>query len=310
MEHTPPAFFKRGPAPLVRFAFFASLSIAILVVDVRFHYAEGLRRVFALAAYPFQQLATLPVTLAERGAGFFASQAALREENALLRDRLLAASRFAQRYEAAELEATELRRLISVARRTESAPIPAEILYGGRDVFSQRVVIDRGSKQGLVAGSPVIDEAGIIGQVTRVHAMVSEVTLLTDKDHATPVQVVRNGLRAIAFGGGTGGMIELRYMAANVDVQDGDRLVTSGIDGTYPPGLPVATVLRVERDSANAFARILCEPAAGVARGRYVLVLERQIAAVPYPAAAPVERHVGSVEKSRPVRRKPVDATK
>jgi rod shape-determining protein MreC len=310
MEHTPPPFFKRGPAPLVRLAFFASLSVAILVLDVRFRYAEGLRQVFALAAYPFQQLANLPVTLAEGVAGFFASQAALREENGQLRGKLLDASRDAQRYQAAEAEAEQLRRLIGAAQRSDPPPTPAEILYGARDLYSQKVIIGRGATHGIAPGSPVVDEIGAIGQVTRVHPLVSEVTLITDKDQVIPVQVVRNGLRAIAFGGGTSGQLELRYMAANVDVQEGDQLVTSGIDSTYPPDLPVATVVHIERDSANAFARILCQPVAGVARGRYVLVLKPPVKAVPRPGAEVTERKPGVSEKPRAPRRKPADAAK
>ena len=143
--------------------------------------------------------------------------------------------------------------------------------------------IDRGATHGVRPGSPVTDETGVVGQVTRVHALLSEVTLVTDRDQAIPVQVVRNGLRAIAFGGGASGTLELRFMAANADIQGNDRLVTSGIDGTYPPGLPVATVMRIERDAENAFARVVCRPAAGVDRGRFVLVLSDEAAA---PAAS------------------------
>jgi rod shape-determining protein MreC len=132
-------------------------------------------------------------------------------------------------------------------------------------------------------GSPIADEDGVIGQVTRVHPLVAEVTLLTDRDQAVPVQVVRNGLRAVAFGGGASGTLELRFMAANADIQTNDRLVTSGIDGTYPPGLPVASVLRIERDAENAFARVVCRPAAGVDRGRFVLVLADDSVKPPRP---------------------------
>src|SRR5690606_11954389 len=111
---------------------------------------------------------------------------------------------------------------------------PAEVLYAGRDPYAHRIFIDRGAAHGVRPGSPVADEEGVIGQVTRVHALVSEVTLLTDRDHAVPVQIVRNGVRAVAFGGGSSGMLELRFMSAVTDIQNGDRLVTSGIDGTYP----------------------------------------------------------------------------
>src|SRR6266850_2924880 len=300
MEHTPPPFFNRGPAPLVRLAFFASLSFALLVLDARFRYTEGLRSVLALAVYPLQILATMPAQFGERMSGYFASQTQLREENSELRSKLLGASQAAQRFEAAQAETQQLRRLIGAAERLPLKSLPAEILYNGRDPYSRKVVIDKGSQHGVRPGAPVVDEAGVLGQVTRVHALAAEVTLLTDKDQAIPVQVVRNGLRAVAFGAGTSGMLELRFMAANAEIQNGDRLVTSGIDGTYPPGIPVATVARVERDAAYAFARIVCQPAAGVESGRYVLVLANEAR-----QAAPPEEAAPDLEK-RPVRiRKP-----
>jgi rod shape-determining protein MreC len=301
MDHTPPPFFNRGPAPLVRLAFFASLSLALLVLDARFHYAEGLRGIVALAVYPLQTLASLPAALGERMAGYFASQAQLREENDELRAKILDTSQAAQRYEAAQAEAGQLRRLIGAAERLPVKSMPAEILYNGRDPYSRKVVIDKGSQSGVHAGSPVVDEAGVIGQVTRAHALAAEVTLLTDKDQAIPVQVVRNGLRAVAFGAGASGMLELRFMASNAEIQNGDRLVTSGIDGTYPPGIPVGTVARIERDAAYAFARIVCQPAAGVERGRYVLVIENEPrqAQPPDEAGAPADKRPGRIRKPR-----------
>lgn len=285
MEHTPPPFFKRGPAPVVRLAFFASLSIALLVLDARFRYTEGLRQALALVAYPLQQLATAPFSLLERASGFFVTQERLREDNAALRARLLAASADAQRYETAALELERLRRLAGAAERIERKAVAAEVLYTGRDPFDFKVILGRGAQHGVTPGSPVIDETGVVGQVTRVHPLLAEATLLTDKDQAIPVQVLRNGLRAVAFGSGAAGTLELRFMAANADIQNGDRLVTSGIDGTYPAGLAVATVVRVERDAAHAFARIVCEPAAGVNRGRHLLVLGGVEAPPPYPSA-------------------------
>lgn len=305
MEHTPPPFFVRGPAPLVRLAFFASLALTLLVLDARFRYAENLRSVLSLAAYPLQQAARLPVAVVESVTGYFTSQSQLREENEELRARLLASAQGAQRYEAAAAEVSHLRRLIGAAERSERKSMPAEILYTGRDPFSRKVILDRGTQHGARAGSPVVDEVGVIGQLTRAHAFVSEVTLLTDKDQAVPVQVVRNGLRAIAFGGGASGMLELRYMAANADLENGDRLVTSGIDGTYPPGLPVASVVRVERDASYTFARVLAQPSAGVERGRYALVLSSEARLPPYPEEA-AERK--SAKKARP-RKKDADGS-
>jgi rod shape-determining protein MreC len=304
MDHTPPPFFKRGPAPLVRLFFFASLSLALLVIDARFRYAEGLRTWLTLAAYPLQRAATAPVELLGALGSFFSTQAHLVQENERLRAKALDASRDAQRYEAAQAETEQLRKLIGAQERLEVRAFPAEVMYNGRDPYSHKLFIDRGATQGVRPGSPVTDETGVVGQVTRVHALVSEVTLLTDRDQAIPVQVMRNGLRAIAFGGGGSGTLELRGMAANADIQNNDRLVTSGIDGTYPAGLPVATVIRIERDAENAYARVVCRPAAGVDRGRFVLVLSDETARPPRP-----EESQAAKDKTRRGRLRDKDAT-
>jgi len=306
MEHTPPPFFKRGPAPLVRLFFFASLSLALLVLDARFRYAEGLRSVLALAAYPLQRAATAPVDFLRTMGDYFSTQAQLFEDNATLRAKNLALSQAAQRYETAEAETAQLRRLIGAAEKLEVKSIPAEILYSGRDPYSHKIFINLGERQGVKPGSPVADEAGVVGQVTRVHPLLSEVTLITDQDHVVPVQVVRNGLRAIAFGGGPSGMLELRFTAGNAEIQNGDRLVTSGIDGVYPAGLPVATVVRIERDAEHSFARVICRPTAGVDRGRFVLVLSDDTARPPRPEEAQSSKERRS-EKARRARAKERD---
>jgi rod shape-determining protein MreC len=299
MEHTPPPFFKRGPAPLVRLFFFASLSLALLVLDARFRYAEGLRSALALVAYPLQRAATAPIDFFSAVGNYFSTQAQLVEDNATLRAKTLALSQNAQRYEAAEAEAMQLRRLIGAADKLGVKATPAEILYAGRDPYSHKVFINLGHRHGVKPGSPVTDEAGVIGQVTRVHPLISEVTLVTDQDQAIPIQVLRNGLRAVAFGGGASGMLELRFMPANADIQNGDRLVTSGIDATYPAGLPVATVVRIERDAEHSFARVVCRPAAGVDRGRFVLVLSDETARPPRPE----EAQTGKDRRSEKARR-------
>lgn len=306
MEHTPPPFFKRGPAPLVRLAFFASLSLALLVLDARFRYAETLRQSLTLLAQPLQEIAMLPGAFAERIAGYFSSQAQLNEENAALRRRLVEASTSVQRLQAALAESEQLKRLEGAAQRQRSRGLAAEILYNARDPYARKVIVDRGTQHGVRLGSPVVDETGVVGQVTRTHGGASEVTLLIDKDQAIPVQVARNGLRAVAFGTGVSGQLELRHMASNAEIEAGDRLVTSGLDGVYPPGLAVATVSRVERDAASSFARILCQPAAGVERGRYVLILETETRAVSNPETATPEREPGA-GKSRRLRKKAAD---
>jgi rod shape-determining protein MreC len=283
MEHLPPPFFNRGPAPLVRLTFFVSLAILLMVLDARFRYAENVRQVVALAAYPIQRIAMAPVDLFLGVADYFGSTAALREENAALRTKQLRAAQELLQLEALQEENNQLRRLLEAQERLQRKSVFAEILYAARDPFSRKVVIDKGSQDGILAGAPVIDDVGVIGQVTRVYLLMSEVTLLSDKDQAIPLQVLRNGLRAVGYGGAEGGMLDLRFMAANADIQNGDTLVTSGIDGTYPPGLPVATVARIERDSAYAFAKITLAPTAGTERYRQVLVLSND-ASPPPPA--------------------------
>src|SRR3989442_3590434 len=205
------------------------------------------------------------------------------------------------RAKAAQAETAQLGRMRGAAERPEVPAIPAEILYAGRDPYAHKVFSDRGRRHGMRAGSPVADETGVVGQVTRVHALLSEVTLLTDPDQAIPVQVLRNGLRAVAFGGGNSGMLELRFMPANAEIQNGDRLVTSGIDGTYPAGLPVATVVEIERDAEHTFARVICRPAAGVERGLFVLVLsdQTQRAARPDDVQPGEERRLDQTRRAR-----------
>ncbi|MBI5911215.1 MAG: rod shape-determining protein MreC [Betaproteobacteria bacterium] len=287
MEPQPPPFFNRGPAPLVRLSFFVSLAVLLMVLDARFRYAEGVRQVVAFAAYPIQRVAMAPVDLFHGVANYFGSTAALREDNTALRIKALRAAPELLRLEALKEENNQLRRLLEAQERLPGKSVFAEILYAGRDPFSRKVVIDKGSQSGIKAGQPVIDDVGVIGQVTRVYLLMSEVTLLSDKDQAIPLQVQRNGLRAVAYGGAEGGMLDLRFMAANADIRNGDTLVTSGIDGTYPPGLPVATVARIERDAAYAFAKITLTPTAGTERYRQLLVLSGEAKAPPPAEAEP-----------------------
>ncbi|MFM9967909.1 MAG: rod shape-determining protein MreC [Burkholderiales bacterium] len=286
MEISPPPFFNRGPAPLVRLAFFGLLAILLMVLDARFRYAEPLRHVLLMVSYPLQSAALAPVRAVEGIADYFTSKSHLEKENEALRARALRSAKDVLTLEALSAENAQLRRLIDARERLPRASTFAEIQYAGRDAFSRKVIVDKGSSDGLQMGLAVIDDVGVIGQVTRVHSMLAEITLVTDKDHAIPVQVARNGLRAVAFGTGDGATLDLRFMAANADVQNGDTLVTSGIDGTYPPGLPVAKVARIERDAAYAFAKITCIPAAGADRHRQVLVLSPDPNQAPPPSAA------------------------
>ncbi len=166
----------------------------------------------------------------------------------------------------------------------------AEILYFGRDPFSRKVIIDRGSSHKVEEGAAVVDDTGLIGQVSRTFPWTAEIALVTDREQVVPVQLVRNGLRAAIFGTGYDGALDLRFMPVNADIENGDVLVTSGIDGVYPAGLPVAVVSSIERNAAYPFAHITCTPAAGVNRHRQVLVLARLAPLPEYPPAAPQKK--------------------
>jgi len=172
-----------------------------------------------------------------------------------------------------DAENQHLRQLLGLRERMSREVITAEILYANRDPFTRRVVVDKGFQHGVKPGLAVVDDVGVVGQVTRVFPWISEVTLVTDKEQAVPIQLLRSGLRGVTFGVGYDGTLELRFMPVNADIQNGDLLVTSGIDGTYPPGLPVATVTNIERNAAYAFARITCTPATGVNNFRQVLIV-------------------------------------
>lgn len=283
MEYQPPPFFHRGPAPLVRLTFFVSFAVLLMVLDARFHTLEAVRSGLAVLVYPLQRAAMAPMDAFNAVAGYFSSQSTLQRENDALRSRVLQSSRDLLTLETLAAENDNLRRLLEARARAPRDTTLAEILYSGRDPFARKVVIDKGMGTGIRPGQAVMDDTGIIGQVTRVFPMLAEVTLITDKEQATPVQVVRNGLRAIAYGDGA--TLDLRFMAANADIQNGDILVTSGIDGTYPPGLPVARVARVERDQAYAFAKIQCVPIAGTDKHRQVLVLAQAADQPPAPQA-------------------------
>ena len=272
MEHSPPPFFRHGPTPLVRLLLCTLLSVALLISDARYGYLEGIRKVVSVIVYPLQRLAGAPRVLLDTLGEFFVTQSALRIENAKLAAQSLNDAVMLRKYAALAAENVHLRDLMAARARFPESTIFAEVLYAGRDLFTRKIVIDKGQQHGVKPGQPVIDQIGVVGQVTRVYPWLSEVTLVTDKEQAVPVQSLRNGLRAV-LGGAGDGQLELKFIPLNADFQNGDQLVTSGIDGVYPPGLPVAEVSNVERNAAYLFARITCKPLAGVSSHSQVLVL-------------------------------------
>lgn len=274
-------FFRRGPSPFARFVFFGLLSLALLFADGRYGYLENVRLGVAVVLGPLQRAALLPGQAWDVVATYFASQTRLSAENIQLKQQLLTQGAVVQSAQSLVQENGRLRGLLKAHTRYVGNDILAEVLYLGRDPFSQKVFVNKGSTDQVKAGQAVIDDVGVVGQVTRAYPAVSEVTLLTEKDHTIPVKVERNGVRTLLVGAGTGHAPELRFMSANADIQSGDVLVTSGLDGTYPPGLAVAVVAAVERDSGLMFARITCRPLAGVDRSDQVLIVSAPLAGMP-----------------------------
>jgi rod shape-determining protein MreC len=244
-----------------------------MFADARYRYLENIRHVIGGALAPVQRAAAMPGEVLAEAAAYFQTQRSLIEENSALRTRLLQQSAAAQGFGSLRQENARLRALLALEPGLPPGAIGAQVLYSGRDPFSQRVVIDRGERGGVGPGMAVIDEAGVVGQVTRAYPTMAEVTLITDKDHPVPVQIERSGVRAVMHGSGVGRAPELRYLPTNADIQAGDRLVTSGIDGVYPPGLAVAEVVAVDRDPSRVFARVVCRPVAGVDRSRQLMVI-------------------------------------
>jgi rod shape-determining protein MreC len=289
LDRTPPPFFKQGPSALSKLMVFSALAVFLMVADHRFQLVAPVRSVIATALYPLQWLVLQPVQTVRQAGGYLQGLSEAQQQRDAA-DRLLAQqSERALQVEQLALENQRLRQLLDMRARVVTASVGAQVLYAAADPYARRVTIDRGQTHGIQPGAPVIDDQGVFGQVTRVYPLVSEVTLLIDRDQAIPVLNTRTGVRSVAFGqaGPEGDALELRYTLANVDIVEGDLLTTSGIDGVYPPGLPVARVAHVGPRGESAFSRILCTPLARVHGALHVLVLEPVGESQAVPAMAP-----------------------
>jgi rod shape-determining protein MreC len=273
MEYSPPPLFKQGASARAKVVFFSLLALALLSVDSRVRSLTMIRQVIGTALYPLQMVALMPRDAVVAIDEYFTSVSTLERENKRLKQQQTLNAETLQQSQQLYAENAQLRKLLGASARVPLKSLMAEILYDTRDAFTRKIVLNRGSESGVAPGQPVIDDVGVVGQVTRVFPFTSEVTLLTDKDQAIPVQVVRSGLRSVAYGRGQTGGLELRFMATNADIQKGDLLTTSGIDGVYPAGLAVAKVVQVETKSTATFAHIVCQPSAGIDRNRQLLIL-------------------------------------
>jgi rod shape-determining protein MreC len=281
--------FKQGPSAIARLFFYAVLSLTLLVVDTRFDALRYVRVAIGTALYPLQRGVLAPTTWANGLFGYFSALDRVEADNARLAREKNELAQTALRAASLEAENEHLRKLAGLREGLQAKSVAAEILYDARDPFSRKVIVDRGTQDGVDRGQPVIDESGVVGQITRTFPVSSEVTLLTDREQAIAVQNVRTGARGIAYGnasGGPAGQIDLRFMPSNVDIKHDDLLVTSGLDGVFPDGLPVAKVVSVERNAAFQFAKVLCVPMGGTERNRHVLIL-LTTKAPPRPADEP-----------------------
>jgi len=276
IDRSAPPFFNQGPSVFSKLMFYGALSLFLMVADARFNLTQPIRAAIATVLYPVQWLAVRPVDALERGSEYFTSLTQAQSESAEARKKLALQSLRAGQVEQLAQENKRLRKLLGLREQLVTPVLAAEVLYDAADPYTRKVIIDKGRAHKVALGSPVLDESGVLGQVTRVHPLVSEVTLVVDRDLAIPVLNVRSGARSVAYGdpvAGGGGM-ELRFMGSSADVQEGDLLTTSGVDGVYPSGLPVARVSRIEHRAESTFSKIYAVPQAQTMGARHVIVVK------------------------------------
>ena len=290
LDRTPPPFFRQGPSALTKLALCSALALFLMAADTRFKLTQPLRSALATSLLPAQRALAVPVELLQGGSEYLQGLRQAIEARRASESQIVRLAERAARVEQLAAENTRLRALLDLRPALSVKSLAAEVMFEASDPFSRKVFIDRGSNHGVALGAPVLNEAGVLGQVTRLYPLSAEVTLLTDKDAAIPVLNARTLARSAAFGGAEGGlMMELRFMAGNADVQPGDALTTSGVDGVYPPGLAVAKVAKVDRRVESGFAHILLQPAASGDGIRHVMVLEPMAAQLPERPAPPPE---------------------
>lgn len=272
MQYSPPPLFKQGASARAKVVFFSVFAIFLLVVDTRLNSLNLVRQIVGTMLYPVQMAAVIPRDAILRMSNYFVSTSTLEKENAVLRRQQTFNADVLQQGSHLAAENARLRTMLAIRQRLSVKSILGEIIYDARDPFTRKIILDKGLKHGIALSQPVIDDTGVVGQVTRVFPLTAEVTLLTDKNQAIPVQILRNGLRSVVYGRGQSSYLDMR-MTTNADVKNGDMLVTSGIDGVYPPGLAVAKVVQVENKASTTFETVLCTPSAGIDHHRQLLIL-------------------------------------
>ena len=275
MQRRPtPSLFRHGPSAEVRLFVFVVLAVVLLVLDTRIRVLEPVRQVVSVALYPFQRAVLLPGDAVRTVNDWVNAATLIRQENEALQRQRIELAQLGTHAAQLAAENSQLRRLLGITDTAPQQAVVVQVLYEPPSTFNRRLVFNKGSSSGIAPGMPVIDEGGVVGQIVRVTPMSSELAMVTDEQVSIPVQLLRNGLRLIAFGGNAPGRIEVRYLDADADIREGDVLVTSGVGGLFPPGLPVGKIETVERDSVSGFARAVGQPLAHPERYRHFLVLQ------------------------------------
>lgn len=245
----------------------------MLIADSRYRHLEFVRASLSVVLYPIHYVAALPSRLSRAVDGRLATEADLRERNALLeRDNLVLKGRM-QTFDALEAENRRLRDLLGSSFKLRDRVLVAKLLEVDLDPYRQQVLVDKGSSSGLFVGQPVLDADAVMGQVVRINPLTATVLLITDAAHSLPVQVNRNGLRTVATGSGLINQLTLLHLPKNADVRIGDLLITSGLGGVFPPGYPVARITELRDDPGSPFATVIAEPTARLDRSHEVLLV-------------------------------------
>ena len=275
LDRSPPPFFRVGFAPLTKLIFFSALSLLLAFGDKQLQFTKPLRAGLSTLILPIQWLVLQPGEAFSAMGTYFQNLDQAQTNLKAAELKVLQQSVRSQQVEQLQIENQNLRQLMGLQSSMAVASQTAEVLFDAPDPYNQRIVIDRGQLKNVALGSPVIDAGGVVGQVTRVYPLTSEVTLLTMKDQSIPVLNSRTGARNITSGDVLAGlpMIELKFVPAGADVKEGDLLTTSGIDGVYPAGIQVARISHIERRVDFSFARIHASPLAEL-KGRHVLILQ------------------------------------
>ncbi len=266
--------FEVNPKAVLQLGLWGALSIALMTVDHRYHAVDDVRDVLATAIYPLHVLMRLPTDTRNWLTEKWASRSRLLEENTRLREKQLLLNVQLQKLTALEAENRRLRSLLESAVNTPERVLMAELLSVDFNPYRHHILLNRGRQHGLYVGQPVLDQHGVIGQIIRADPLTSTAILITDPNHALPIQVSRTGVRTLALGSGNLHELELPHIPHNDDVKVGDVLVTSGMGGRFPRGYPVGTVTSIKFDPGSPFARIIAKPMAQLDRIREVMLLD------------------------------------